>query len=97
VRRDPSGDVPETRKHKGFWNIRILRGDVDPNQFVLIEEWDEAQNFHDYIQSRTETGDAARLLAMTVSPPQMGIWALIASAQAQLALSASRLGGDNQS
>jgi hypothetical protein len=33
---------------------------------------------------RTETGDAARLLAMTVSPPQMGIWALnpLAAAQA---------------
>jgi quinol monooxygenase YgiN len=70
------GMFPETRMHKGFRNIRLLRSDVDPNQFVLIEEWDEAQNFHDYIQFRTETGDTARLLAMTVGPPQMGIWAL---------------------
>jgi hypothetical protein len=75
---------PEIRLHKGFRNIRLQRSDVDPNQFVLIEERDEAQNFHDYIQFRTETGDAARLLAMTVSPPQMGIWALnpLAAAQA---------------
>jgi heme-degrading monooxygenase HmoA len=78
------GMFQEIRLHKGFRNIRLLRSDVDPNQFVLIEEWDEAQNFHDYIQFRTETGDAARLLAMTVSPPQMGIWALnpLAAAQA---------------
>ena len=47
---------PETRLHKGFRNIRLLRGDVDPNQFVLIEEWDEAQDFHDYAQFRVETG-----------------------------------------
>jgi Antibiotic biosynthesis monooxygenase len=36
---------PETRLHKGFRNIRLLRSDADPNQFVLIEEWDEVQDF----------------------------------------------------
>jgi quinol monooxygenase YgiN len=78
------GFFPETRLHEGFRNIRLLRGDVDPNQFVLIEEWDEAQNFHDYAQFRVDTGDTARLLAMTVSFPQMGVWALnpLAAAQA---------------
>ena len=78
------GMFPETRLHKGFRSIRLLRSDVDPNQLLLIEEWDEAQNFRDYAQFRTETGDTARLLAMTVSPPQMGVWALnpLAAAQA---------------
>ena len=78
------GMFPETRLHAGFRNIRLLRSDVDPNQFLLIEEWDEAQNFHDYAQFRTETGDTAGLLAMTVSQPQMGVWALkpLAAAQA---------------
>jgi quinol monooxygenase YgiN len=78
------GMFPETRLHKGFRNIRLLRGDADPNQFVLIEEWDEVQNFHDYAQFRVDTGDTAKLLAMTASYPQMGVWALnpLASAQA---------------
>ena len=73
-----------TRQRPGFRNIRLLRSDVDPNQFLLIEEWDEARNFHDYAQFRTETGDTAKLLAMTVSYPQMGLWALnpLAAAQA---------------
>jgi quinol monooxygenase YgiN len=75
---------PETRLRKGFRNIRLLRSDTDPNQFVLIEEWDEAQNFQDYGQFRVETGDTEKLLAMTASYPQLGVWALnpVASAQA---------------
>jgi quinol monooxygenase YgiN len=78
------GMFPQTRLHQGFRNIRLLRSDADPNRFLLIEEWDETQNFHNYAQFRTETGDTAGLLAMTVSPPQMGVWALnpVAAAQA---------------
>ncbi|HEY1447532.1 MAG TPA: antibiotic biosynthesis monooxygenase family protein [Caulobacteraceae bacterium] len=78
------GMFPKTRLHKGFRNIRLLRSDADPNQFALIEEWDEAQNFRDYIQFRTETGDVATLAAMTVSPPQINVWAQnpLAAAQA---------------
>ena len=67
---------PETRLRAGFRNIRLLRSDVDPNQFLLIEEWDDAQNFRDYARFRTETGDTAGLLAMTVSQPQLGVWPL---------------------
>ena len=78
------GMFPETRLHEGFRNIRLLRSDADPNQFLLIEEWDEAQNFQDYARFRTETGDTAGLLAMTASQPQIGVWAFnpLAAAQA---------------
>ena len=70
------GMFPETRLWKGFRSIRLLRSDVDPNQFVLIEEWDEAQSFQDDAQFRVETGDTEKLLAMTVSFPQLAVWAL---------------------
>ena len=78
------GMFPETRLHPGFRDIRLLRSEGDPNQFLLIEEWDEAQNFHDYAQFRIGTGDTAALLAMIASPPQLSVWALkpLASAQA---------------
>ena len=40
------GLFPVTRLRKGFRNIRLLRSDVDPSQFLLIEEVEtEAQNF----------------------------------------------------
>jgi quinol monooxygenase YgiN len=65
---------PVTRTHKGFRNIRLLKSDLDPNQFVLIEEWDEAENFQAYAQFRNDTGDTESLLAMTATPPQVGLW-----------------------
>jgi hypothetical protein len=36
------------------------------------------------MQFRTETGDVAKLMAMTVTPPQLGYWSLnpLATAQA---------------
>ena len=78
------GMFPQTRLHEGFRNIRLLRSDADPNQFLLIEEWDAAQHFRDYAQFRTETGDTAALLAMTAAAPQLAIWTLnpVAAAQA---------------
>lgn len=68
------GMFTETRHHAGFRNIRLLRGDTDLNSFVLIEEWAEVQNFHDYAQFRVGTGDTDALLAMTASYPHLAIW-----------------------
>lgn len=78
------GMFPETRLHRGFRNIRLLRSDAEPNHFVLIEEWDDVQDFQDYAHFRVETGDTEKLLAMTSSYPQLGAWILkpLASAQA---------------
>jgi len=77
------GMFPVTRLHAGFRNIRLIRSDADANQFLLIEEWDEARNFQDYAQFRTNTGDTAGLLAMTANPPQMGVWMLDPLAEAR--------------
>lgn len=78
------GMFPTTRLKKGFRNIRLLRSGVDPNEFILVQEWDEVQDHQDYMQFRTEIGDIAKLMAMTVSPPQIGYWSLepLAAAQA---------------
>lgn len=74
---------PTTRLKKGFRNIRLLRSEVDPNEFILVQEWDEVQSHQDYMQFRTETGDIDKLMAMTVSPPQIGYWSLEPLAAAQ--------------
>lgn len=78
------GMFAETRLREGFRNVRLLRSNADPSHFLLIEEWDGVQNFHDHAQFRTRSGDMKKLLAMTVSPPQLGIWILdpLATAQA---------------
>lgn len=48
---------PTTRLKKGFRNIRLLRSEVHPDEFILVQEWDEVQDHIDYMQFRTETGD----------------------------------------
>ena len=78
------GMFPTTRLKKGFRSIRLLRSMSDPNELILIQEWDQVEDHRDYMQFRTETGDMASLLSMTVGPPQLSYWGLgpLASAQA---------------
>lgn len=73
----------ETRNHKGFRNIRLVRGGLDPNQFMLIEEWDEPQDFYDYAEFRVQRGDTEKLLALIAEPAHTGIWHLDPLASAQ--------------
>ena len=75
--------LPVIRLRKGFRNIRLLRSDTAPNQFMLVQEWDEAQNYEDYLQFRVGTGDVEKLLEMTANDPQVGIWAASPLAAAQ--------------
>ena len=78
------GMVPVTRLREGFRNIRLLKGDTDAGQFLLVEEWDAIEHFQAYAQFRVETGDTETLLAMTAEPPQLGVWSLdpVAAARA---------------
>jgi quinol monooxygenase YgiN len=70
------GMFPTTRLKKGFRNIRLLRSELDPNDLILVQEWDAVADHQAYMQFRTETGDIEALMAMTVSPPQIGYWGL---------------------
>ncbi|HEX7884437.1 MAG TPA: antibiotic biosynthesis monooxygenase family protein [Phenylobacterium sp.] len=79
------GDMfKETRLKEGFRNIRLLRNDSEPNRFTLIEEWDEARNYHEYVAWRTERGDFDGLAGMVTDAPQVGVWDLdpLAAAEA---------------
>jgi quinol monooxygenase YgiN len=64
----------QTRLREGFRNIRLLRSAADPNHFILIEEWDAAQNFQDYVAWRTGRGEMEGFLAMVAAEPQIGVW-----------------------
>ncbi|MFZ0679295.1 putative quinol monooxygenase [Candidatus Binatus sp.] len=73
----------QTRLREGFRNIRLLRSDADSNHFILIEEWDAAQNFQDYVAWRTDRGEMEGLLAMVAAQPQIGIWDITPLAAAE--------------
>jgi len=73
----------QTRLREGFRNIRLLRSDADSNHFILIEEWDAAQNFQDYVAWRTGRGEMEGFLAMVAAQPQIGIWDITPLAAAE--------------
>ena len=73
----------QTRLREGFRNIRLLRSDADSNHFILIEEWDNAQHFHDYVAWRTGRGEMEGFLAMVTARPQIGIWDITPLAAAE--------------
>jgi quinol monooxygenase YgiN len=73
----------QTRLREGFRNIRLLRSDAASNHFILIEEWDAAQNFQDYVAWRTGRGEMEGFLAMVVAEPQIEIWDITPLAAAE--------------
>ena len=48
-----------------------------------MQEWDDAQSYQNYVQFRIESGDAARLVEMTVDAPQLALRSLRALAAAE--------------
>lgn len=78
------GMFPETRLKKGFRSIRLLRSASVLNDFILMQEWDDVADHQSYMQFRSDTGDMAKLLAMTTCPPKVEYWSLdpLAAAQA---------------
>lgn len=47
--------LPETRKYKGFIDIKIHKNLTD-NTFVFYEEWETIQHYEAYLKWRTDTG-----------------------------------------
>ena len=79
-----TGLFPETRRCRGFRSIRLLAGATASDQFVLTQEWDDAQSFQDYARFRAGTAEAEKSLAMVAVLPPSGLWATdpLASAEA---------------
>ncbi len=65
--------MPETRKYKGFIDIKIHKNIAD-NTFVLYEEWETTQHYEAYLKWRTDTGVMEILGSTFVSPPNIRYW-----------------------
>ena len=62
--------LPETTKYKGFISIAI-HSEQDTNQVVFYEKWQSIDNYHDYLNWRTETGVMKELADTFNSPPSI--------------------------
>jgi len=65
--------LPETRKYKGFIDIKIHKNLTD-NTFVLYEEWETTQHYEAYLKWRTDTGVMDILGNTFASPPNIRYW-----------------------
>ena len=63
-----------TRTYAGFRDVRVLRNMDNPDQIILIEDWDTAEAYQAYVAWRTETGAMDGLQAIIVAPPQTDFW-----------------------
>ena len=72
------GRLPEmlkgTRAFAGFRDVRALRNMDNPNQIILIEDWDTAEAYQAYVAWRAEAGAIDALQAITTAPPQTDFW-----------------------
>jgi quinol monooxygenase YgiN len=62
--------LPETIKYKGFISISI-HSEHDTNQVVFYEKWQSIDNYHAYLNWRTETGVMKELADTFNSPPSI--------------------------
>lgn len=61
----------ETRKRKGFRNIRADFSASEPGKVLLIEEWDSAEDYQAYLKFRMDTGNIG---GFTTEAPEIEIW-----------------------
>lgn len=71
-------EIPEmlhgTRAFPGFRDIRVVRNRDNPNQIILIQQWDSSAAYDAYIAWRTETGVIERTASFIAEPPQLVYW-----------------------
>ena len=61
--------LPETRQYEGCLGIELHRDKADPNNFILIEEWETGAHHKEYIAWRTETGTMNQVGAYLIRTP----------------------------
>jgi quinol monooxygenase YgiN len=66
--------LKDTVKFAGFRDIRVVRNKENPNQVLLIENWDSEDAYKAYIKWRTERGDMDAMAGAVAAPPKLDVW-----------------------
>ena len=62
--------LPDTRTFKGCQSIIVTHNSDNPNNIVLLEQWDTRADHESYIAWRGERGDLEKLGALLMAPPE---------------------------
>lgn len=71
--------LPVTRRYAGCRYCNTLTQADNPQEIILIQEWDSREAQQQYIQWRQETGALGELLALLAEPPKVEFWHLSAA------------------
>ena len=58
----------ETREYDGCLEVYMNRGHDNPNELVLVEQWETRSHYERYLAWRTETGVSEKLAGMLSAP-----------------------------
>lgn len=78
------GDFERVVEQPGFRSIRLHRGDADQAKFILVEEWDSAQSFNDYMSYRNTKGNVAEFFEWSSAAPEVAIYELQSTLEVSL-------------
>ncbi len=62
-------NLPDTRGFEGFVSLNVTLNQDDPQNIVIVEQWDTRKHYEDYIAWRTERGDMDILATMMAGEP----------------------------
>ena len=65
--------IPETRMFPGCIDMKILRNEEKPNDFVFSGVWKSASDYQKYLEYRTNQGVIDKLGNLLSSPPEIKI------------------------
>ena len=71
VLKDPEIGIAVTRKWKGYKNIDFYVSKDNPNQLLLWEKWETAQDYDSYLKMRTDTGLFEKLGPLMAEEPKI--------------------------
>jgi quinol monooxygenase YgiN len=63
--------LPDTRGFSGCVSIQLVQNQEDPQNMVILEQWDSRQHYEKYLGWRTENGDLEVLVAMMDGEPNI--------------------------
>ena len=64
-------ELPDTRSYDGCQGVDVHFNLDDPENMVVMEQWESRGHYDKYLQWRTETGVLAKNVTMLTGPPNI--------------------------
>ena len=63
--------LPHGRSYDGCQGVDALFNMDEPEDFVVVQQWESRGHYEKYLQWRADTGEVANLVSMLTGPPSI--------------------------